>query len=102
MIVIGIGLGFIKVPEKKVTEAYSAKYPPVLLSDNKEILDKISLTKEENHILLTNNTGLDIVGVYFGDNYTKVDFKQNTSVEISAFETSSPGHLTSVVYLENE
>ncbi len=95
MILIGIGLSFLKVPDTKVTDAYKAQYPSVVWTDKQDILDKISVTPAEEKITVTNNTNHKIVGLYFGDNYIKENIDENASVTLSA-----KGDLTGVAYIE--
>ena len=95
MILIGIGLCFIKVPDTKVTEAYNAKYPSVIWTDKQEFLDKISVTEKENKTSVTNNTNHKIIGLYLDNNYIKENIDENASVTIP-----QTGNLTGVAYIE--
>ena len=97
MIVIGILLCFIKVPDKKITEAYNSKYPAVIWTDKPEILSKINIRSKDNKRIITNMTDKNIIGIYINNEYIKKDFKPLKPCEISQKE-----NLTGVVYLENE
>lgn len=80
MIVVGVALSYMRVPDSKVRAYYDANYPSVVYSE--ELNDKVLLEKDNNKTFVVNNSDKDLIGVYVNDKYHKINIKKSEKKEI--------------------
>lgn len=80
MIIVGIALSYLKVPDSKVREYYDAHYSDIVYTE--ELNNKILIQKENNKTYIVNNSHKDLMGVYINDKYHEIEIKKSEKKEI--------------------
>ena len=95
MIVVGVLLGLVKVPDSQLREAVSNRDMYIYKED---IPKDLNLIKEDDvyYVFCDRGDKNQIKGVYFGDNYQKINLKDNNKCKV---KNPEKGNITGYVVL---